>query len=96
MVPIPFAVAAAPRGVHIAPSFKCEVPVGKSQHVKCHWLAVLGFSIYHLDAVRAKNGNKPTKASNLSLTILRVPLPNGTDFFCSGCGAPWGTNTALT
>ena len=77
MVPIPFAVAAAPPGVHIMPSRKCDLLVGRAQHVKCQQSAVQGFSLYQLDALQAKKGSKPPKASNLSLTVLRVPVPNG-------------------
>ena len=83
MVPIPFAVAGAP-------PFQPELPISRSQHFKCHRSAVQGFSLYQMDALQAKNGNKPPKASNLSLTVLRVPVPNGPDLFCSDCGAPLG------
>ena len=47
-------------------------------------------------ALQAKKGNQPPKASNLSLTVLRRPIPDGPNSFCSGCGAPWGTHNALT
>ena len=95
MVPIPFAVAVAPPEVYIMPLLQLELPTSSSQHFKCHQLAVQGFSLYHRDALLAKKGNEPPKASNLSLTILRVPVPNGPDSFCSGYGAPWGTHNAL-
>ena len=40
MVPIPFALAVAPPGVHIMPSPQRELPISRSQHVKCHQSAV--------------------------------------------------------
>ena len=36
MVPIPFAVAAPPPGVHIMPSLQPKLLIGRSQHLKCH------------------------------------------------------------
>ena len=96
MVPIPFAVAAPPPGVHIMPSLQPELPIGRSQHLKCHQSAAQRFPLYLLGALPAKKGNQPPKASNLSLTILRGPVPDGPNSFCSGCAAPWGTHNALT
>ena len=96
MVPIPFAVAAAPPGGHIMPSLQPGLPISRSQRFKCHQSAVQGFSPYQLDALQAERGNEPPKASNLSLTDLRVPVLNGPNFFGIGCGAPWGTHNALT
>ena len=95
MVRIHFAVTAAPSGPHIMPSHQLELPISTSQHFKCHHSALRGFSLYHLDALQAKKGHKPPKASNLSLTVLRVPLPNGPDSFCSGSRVLWGTHNAL-
>ena len=54
IVPIPFAMAAAPPGVQIMPSVQPKVPISRSQHVKCHQSAVQGFSLYQLDALQAK------------------------------------------
>ena len=48
MVPIPFAVAAAAPGVHIMPSLQPELPIGRSQHFKCHQSAAQRFSLYLL------------------------------------------------
>ena len=48
MVPNPFAVAAPPLGVHIMPSLQPELPIGRSQHLKCHQLAAQRFSLYLL------------------------------------------------
>ena len=36
MVPIPFAFAAVPPGVHIMPSLQHGLPISKSQPIKCH------------------------------------------------------------
>ena len=96
MVPIPFAVTAAPPGVHIMPSLHLELPISRSQHFKCQRSAVQRFSLYKLDALQAKKGHKPPKASKLSLTLLGAPVPNGPNSFCSGCGALWDTHNALT
>ena len=95
MVPIPFARAVPPPGVHIMPSLQPELPIGRSQHLKCHQSAAQRFPLYLLGALPAKKGNQPPKASNLSLTALRVPVPDGPNSFCSGCAAPWGTHNAL-
>ena len=46
------------------------------------------FLLAMLGALQAKKGNQPAKVSNLSLTVLRVRVPDGPNFFCSGCGAP--------
>ena len=96
MLPNPFVLAAPPPGVHIMPSFQIELPISRAQHFKCPQSAVQGLSLYPLDALQAKEGNKPPKESNLSLTILQVPVPNGPNSFFSGCGAPSGTHNALT
>ena len=96
MVPIPFAVAAAPPGIHIMPSLQPGLPISRSQRFKCHQSAVQEFSPYQLDALQAKKRQRTPKASNLSLTVPRVPVPNGPNRFCSGCGAPLGTHNALT
>ena len=96
MVPIPFAVAVAPPMVHIMPSLHLERHISTSKNFKCLWSVVQGFSLYQLNALQAKKGNEPAKASNLSPTVLRVPVPNGPKSFCSGCGAPRGTHNALT
>ena len=77
------------------PSPQLELPISGSQHFKWHQSAVQGFSLYQLDALQAKKGNKPPKASNLSLTVLRVPLPNAPNSFRSGCGAFLGTHNVL-
>ena len=50
MVPIPFALAAAPPGVHVMPSLQPELPIGRSQHFKCHQSAAQRFSLYLLGA----------------------------------------------
>ena len=95
MVPIPFAVAAVPPGVHIMPSLQSGLPISTSQPFKCHQSAVQRFSPYQLDALQAKKGNEPPMRHS-SLTVPRVPVPNGSNSFCSGSGAPWGTHNALT
>ena len=45
-------------------------------------------SRYELVALLGKKGNKPPKASNLSLTDLRVPIPNGPNSFCNALWRP--------
>ena len=77
------------------PSLQPELPISRAQHVKCHPSAVHGFSLYQLAPLQAKKGNKPPKASNLSLRALRVPVSNGPNSFCSGCGAPWGVQNGM-
>ena len=44
---------------------------------------------------KKKKGTEPPKTSNLSLTVPRVPVSNGPDSFCSGCGAPWGVQNGV-
>ena len=39
---------------------------------------------------------KKAQASDWSLSVLRLPVANGPNSFCSGCDAPWGTHNALT
>ena len=61
MVPIPFAVYAAPPGVHIMPSLQPELTISRLQHLKRQQSAVRGFSLYQVDALQAKKGNNPPK-----------------------------------
>ena len=68
------------------PSLQPELPISRSQHFKCHQSAVQGISLYQLDALQAKKGNKPPKALNLSLRAIRMPVPNGPNSFCSDLG----------
>ena len=75
MVPIPFAVAAAPPGVDIMPSLQPGLPISTSQPFKCHQLAVQSFSPYQLDALPAKKGNEPPKrrTTHNALTSTQTP-----------------------
>ena len=99
MDPIPLAVSAAPLGVHKMPSLRPRLPNGRAQRFKCHQSAAQRFSPYLPHALQAKESKKrqlSRKMSNLSLTMLRVPVSNGPDSSCNRCGAPWGTQNALT
>ena len=89
-VPIAFGVATAPLGVHIMPSLKPNLPGGRAQHIKCHQSTVQGFSLTLTNwrQRKQKKGNKVPKASNLSLTVLRVAVPSGPNSFCTGCAPP--------
>ena len=78
------------------PSLQPELPISRSQHFKCPQSALQGFSLYPLIHCKQKKAKKTPKASNLSLTVLRVHVPNGPDSFCSGGGAPWGTHNIHT
>ena len=75
MVPIPFAVAAAPHGVHIMPSLQHGFPISKSQPFKCHQSAVQRFSPYQLDAWQAKKGNEPPKCRTCPSQFPECPSP---------------------
>ena len=46
MDPIPFAVAAAPPGVHILPSLQPGLPISRSQPFKCHQSALQRFFFF--------------------------------------------------
>ena len=65
MVPIPFAVAPASRGVHIMPSLHPELPNSRSQHFKCHQSAARGFSLYPLDALQPKKRQETPQSVKL-------------------------------
>ena len=82
---IPLAVAAAPPGVHRMPSLEPKLPSGTAQRFKCHQSAALRFSSTNW-MQKGRRGSPRT--SNLSLTVLRVPVSDGPDSSCSGCGAP--------
>ena len=75
MVPIPFAVAAAPPGVHIMPSLQPGLPISKSQPFKCHQSIVQRFSPYQLDALQAKKGNEPPKRRTCPSQFSKCPSP---------------------
>ena len=59
MVPISFAVAEAPHGVHIMPPLQPGLPISRSQRFKCHQSVAQRFSPYELNALQAKTGNEP-------------------------------------
>ena len=75
MVPIPFAMAAAPHGVDIMPSLQPGLPMSRSQPFKCHQSAVQRFSPYQLDALQAKKGNEPPKRRTCPLHFSECPSP---------------------
>ena len=75
MVPIPFAVAAAPPGVHMMPSLQPGLPISRSQPFKCHQSAVQRFSPYQLDALQAKKGNEPPKRRTCPSQFSKCPSP---------------------
>ena len=75
MVPIPFAVAAAPHGVHIMPSLQHRFRISKSQPFKCHQSTVQRFSPYQLDALQAKKGNEPPKLRTCPSQFPECPSP---------------------
>ena len=75
MVPIPFAVAAAPLGVHIMPSLQAGLPISTSQPFKCHLSTVQRFSPYQLDALQAKKGNEPPKRLTCPSQFSECPSP---------------------
>ena len=55
---IPLAVAAAPPGVHIMPSLRYRLPIGKAQRFKCHQSAMQRFSPYLPNALQANESKK--------------------------------------
>ena len=75
MVPIPFAVAAAPLGVHSMPSLQPWLPMSRSQLFKCHQSPVQRFSPYQLDALQAKKGNEPPKLRTCPSQFSECPSP---------------------
>ena len=75
MVPIPFAVAAAPPRVHIMPSLQPGLPISRSQPFKCHQSAVQGFSPYQLDPLQAKKGNEARKRRTCPSQFSECPSP---------------------
>ena len=84
IVPIPYAVAAAPPGVDIMPALQHGLPISRSEPFKCHQSAVQRFSPYQLDALQAKKGNEQSVGhsspsvrpqwSQFHLQWLRRPL----------------------
>ena len=75
MVPIPFAVAAAPHGVDIMPSLQPGLPISRPQRFKCRQSAVQRFSPYQLDALQAKKGNEPPKRRTCPSQFSECPSP---------------------
>ena len=76
--PIPFAVAAAPSGVHIMPSLQPRLRIGRSQRLKCHHSAVQRFSPYLSDALQAnerKKGNEPPERRTCPSQCSQCPSP---------------------
>ena len=81
MVPITFVVAAALPGVHIMPCLQPKLPTSRSPHLKRHYSAVQGFSLYPLDALQAKKSNDPPKRgtcpshfSECQSQMVRIPV----------------------
>ena len=88
-----------PLGYTECPHFNPESPVAEHNASNVTSQQRRGFHPFchmHCKQMRAKKGNEPPKGSNLSLTRLRVPVSDGPDSSCSVCGAPWGTQNALT
>ena len=75
MVPIPFAVAAAPPGVYMMPSLQSGLPISRSQPFKCHQSAVQRFSPYQLDALQAKKGNEAQTRQSCPSQFSDCPSP---------------------
>ena len=89
MVPIPFAMVAAPIGVHIMPLVQPGLPISKSQPFKCHQSIVQRFSSHQLDALQAKKGNEPPKRRHCPSQFSECPSPMVPIPFAVAAAPPW-------
>ena len=89
MVPIPFAVAAAPIGVHIMPLVQPGLPISKSQRFKCHQSIVQRLSSHQLDALQTKKGNEPPKRRHCPSQFSKCPSPMVPIPFAVAAAPPW-------